>query len=140
MKKTKLLGISLLLVFSVTMLINIVCAGEPHFVCIEDKGRYISVLATGDYDLNDILKDAEAWASMGICEIKYYKDKQMRESDLIATYHASHFQGRVSSLKRDYLNSSNLPPAPETPCFEAIFAITGLFAVAYLFRRRKGGK
>jgi len=139
MKKTKLLGISLLLVFSVTILTNIVYAGEPRFVCIEDKGRYISVLAMGDYDLNDIHKDAESWASMGIREIKYYKDKQMRESDLIATYHASHFRG-VASTKRDYLNSSNLPPAPETPCFEAIFAIAGLFAVAYLFRRRKGGK
>lgn len=136
MKKTKLLGISLLLVFSVTMLTNIVCAGEPHFVCIEDKGRYISVLATGDYDLNDIRKDAEAWAFMGIREIKYYKDKQMRESDLIATYRASHFRGEISSFERVYLNSENLPPAPETIGFGAIFTIAGLFAVTYLLRRR----
>ena len=138
MKKTKLLGISLLLVFSVTILTNIVYAGEPRFVCIEDKGRYISVLATGDYDLNDIHKDAESWASMGIREIKYYKDKQMRASDLIATYHASHSQGKVSSLKRDYLNSSNPPPAPETIIgFVATFLIVGLLVVAHLLKQRR---
>ena len=150
MKKTKLLGISLLLVFLIIILTNIVYAGEPRFVCIEDNGDQISVLATGYFTVFEMGEDALGWHYMGVSKVKYYKDRRMHESDLIATYDTFYCEYAEEVIfGQTYTNWSNIPsrdePAfpksthsePETPCFEAIFSIAGLLALSYLVRRKK---
>jgi len=149
MNKIKRIGISLLLVFLMTILASIVYAGEPRFVCIEDNDNQISVLATGYFTVFEMGEDALGWHYMGISKVKYYKDRRMHESDLIAIYETFYCEYAEEVIFGEtYTNWSSMPsrdePAfpksthsePETPCFEAIFSIAGLFAVAYLLRMR----
>lgn len=73
MKKTKRIGISLLLVFLMTILTNIVYAGEPRFVCIEDNGNQISVLVIGYFTVSEMEEDALGgitWESLKLSTIK----------------------------------------------------------------------